>query len=89
MAERKIVELRTAYHWWCETCGVENFSLPQKAELTDEQAEYAYRQLHGMDDYDELPDRWREFEIVCIPDDVECRDCHTTFATIDERGIDG
>ena len=89
MAERKIVELRTAYHWWCETCGVENFSLPQKAELTDEQAEYAYRQLHGMDDYDELPDRWRAVEIVCVPNDVECMECHTVFDTNDESVSDG
>ncbi len=87
MAERKIVELRTAYQWRCKKCGVENFSLPQK--VTDERAEAAYRQLQGMNEHVELPANWRAVEVVCVPNDVECMECHTVFDTNDESVSDG
>ncbi len=60
----KRVELRTAYHWFCESCGADNFTLPQKAELTDEDAELAYRRFNECDPWMELPSDWRQFEMV-------------------------
>ncbi len=82
---KRTVELKTAYHWHCEECGVENFALPRKAELTDDEAEEAYRLYHYLDSYSPLPDDWRQFEIVEIPDVVECDQCYAKFATKDER----
>lgn len=81
----KIVELKTAYHWHCEDCGADNFALPQKAEMTGEDREEAFRRFHGLDQYAELPDRWQDFELVMIPDFVECSRCGSEFSTDDER----
>lgn len=69
------VELQQAFHWHCDACGASNFSLPWKAELTDEAAEEAYRKFHMLDDWQELPDGWRDFEIVTIPRQVKCNQC--------------
>jgi Zn finger protein HypA/HybF involved in hydrogenase expression len=79
------VELRQAYHWHCEECGSENFALPQKAELTDEQREAAYRHFNQLDQWAELPEQWRNFQLVHIPETVQCSQCKATFETIDEQ----
>lgn len=78
------VELKTAYHWHCEECGEENFALPQKAELTDEDRESAYREFHDLEDFATLPAEWRQFEMVWIPHSVTCKSCAFTYATMDE-----
>lgn len=80
----KTVELKTAYHWHCEECAYENFEMPQKAELNDESREDAFRHFHQLDAWAELPERWDQFEMVCIPDIVICNDCKAEFSTIDE-----
>lgn len=81
----QVVELKSAYHWHCENCAAENFALPAKAELTDEEAEYAYRRFHDLEDFAPLPDGWREFEMVQVPSKVVCSQCQTQFRTIDEQ----
>ncbi len=78
------VELKTAYHWHCERCSAENFALPQKAEMTKQDAEEAYRHFHGLEDWEELPLRWDEVELVQIPDTVKCTECGGEFLTMDE-----
>lgn len=79
------VELTTAFAWWCEDCAERNFEMPRKAELTDDEAEEAYRQYHDLESYAELPENWREFEIIQIPSKVVCRVCGCTYTTKDER----
>ena len=80
----RTVELKSAFHWHCDECGEENFALPQKAELTDEDAEYAYRRFHDLEDWCDLPEGWRQFEMVNIPDKVTCSNCGETFLTVNE-----
>ena len=81
----RVVELKSAYHWHCDYCGHANFALPQKAELTDADAEEAYRKFHDLDEWSELPEGWRDFELVHLPDTVMCEECQTSYVTVDER----
>lgn len=81
----RTVELKTAFHWHCDDCSAENFSLPQKAEMTDEEAEAAYREFHELDRWQSLPPGWRCFEMVQRPDWVRCSQCGNAFATKDEE----
>lgn len=81
----RTVELRTAYHWFCEECSRENFALPQKAEMTEEEREEAFRRFHDLDGFAELPEDWRQFEMVMVPETVTCAECGTEFNAIDER----
>lgn len=81
----RIVELKTAYHWHCDECAAENFALPQKAELTQEEREEAFREVHQLEEWAELPEGWENFELVHIPKVVTCTDCGAEFLTMDER----
>ena len=81
------VELKTAYHWICEECCEDNFALPQKAELTDEAREDAFRQINDLQEWDELPEGWQCFDLVCIPNIVTCKKCGEKFTTVDERFV--
>lgn len=80
----KEVELKTAYFWHCETCGGKNFSESVRVEMSDEDAEVAFRQFHEMEDWQVLPDNWRDFELVEIPPTVKCSACGDEFATMNE-----
>lgn len=82
------VELKTAYWWHCEECAAENFTMPMKAEMTDSDAEELFRESHSLHEWESLPDNYRDFEMVCIPDEVTCSECGTNFATKDERADD-
>jgi ribosomal protein L37AE/L43A len=79
------VERRTAYHWHCEECAKENFALPQKVEMTEQERQVAYRRFYDLEDWRPLPEGWHEFELVHIPEVVTCSECGATFRTIDER----
>ncbi len=83
------VELQTAYHWHCDDCGAENFAMPVKAEFGPGEREEAYRQYHEMEEFEELPDHWQDFEMVMLPHTVTCSQCATEFRAIDERNDDG
>lgn len=78
------VELKHAYYWVCEECDEPNFALPSRAELNDEQREAAYRTFHDMEDFEQLPIDWEQFDMVQIPEEVECNRCGASFATRDE-----
>lgn len=84
MSKRR-VELRTAFYWYCDNCDAINYALPKKSELTDDAAEIAYRKFHNLEDYCDLPDDWRDFELVEIPPTVQCNVCDEKFETIDEQ----
>lgn len=81
----RTVELQTAYHWHCDECGEICFSLPWNAEFGPGEREEAYRKFHELDDWQPLPDGWEQFEMVTIPEIVECWNCKTRFTTVDER----
>jgi hypothetical protein len=88
MSKRKVVTLQTAYHWFCNGCSGVNFSLPQKAELTDEEAEEAYRNFYGLDKWADLPENWKDFEMVEIPEIVVCEHCDAEFHTMHENEME-
>lgn len=78
------VELRTAYVWNCEKCSAENWARARLAEMTDADREWAYREFHDLEEWAELPENWRDFEMVQVPETVTCAVCHTEFLAIDE-----
>lgn len=81
----KTVELKMAYHWICERCSADNFALPSREELTDEDREEAYRIYHALDEWSELPEGWKDFDFVWKPRTVTCQNCGETFETKDEE----
>ena len=83
----KAVELKTAYHWHCDTCSEENFSLPEKLELTDDKAEEMFRYFNNLGPYADLPDDWRDFEVVKMSDTVTCKNCGEKFLTTGEERV--
>ena len=84
----KSVELRTAYCWHCDECSELNFCESVVCETTGAEKEEIYRYFHDLDEDDELPDRWQDFETVCRPDTVKCKKCGTEFKTEHESDPD-
>jgi Zn finger protein HypA/HybF involved in hydrogenase expression len=79
------VELKTANFWNCEECGRKHYADGIKQEFVDDaDREETFRRFHDMDDYEELPEHWREFEVVAIPKVVKCENCGIEFSTEDE-----
>lgn len=81
----KTATLKTAYYWDCDECGHRNFALPISAEVSDDLLEQCYRDFFDMEEWQELPDSWRQFEMVKIPAEVTCQTCCETFAAYDDR----
>ena len=75
--------LLTAYVWDCDACGAENFERSIVAELCDEDREEIFRRLHELDQWAELPEGWRDFQIVSRPDSVKCQQCGAGFEAED------
>lgn len=85
----KQVELKPAYAWHCEECGEQNFCTGIVAEFVDDaDREELFRSYHGLDDWAELPDNWRQCHFSCVPEEVECKSCGSKFETIDEVAPD-
>lgn len=84
----RTVELRTAYCWHCDECSELNFCESEIYETTGTEKEEIYRYFNGLDEDEELPDRWHEFETVCRPDIVKCNKCGTEFEAKDELDPD-
>jgi len=82
--EDREVELRTAFYWRCEDCGFDNFDLPHKLDLDEGQLEDAYRDMNDIEDFQELPADWRNFEVCQIPAKVTCEQCGSTFLAVDD-----
>jgi hypothetical protein len=80
MAEKAL--LQTAFHWYCPECDAENFTLPQKPEMTDDEKEACYRRFEDVEVWQELPDDWRNFEMITTPSLVTCKECKKRFETI-------
>ena len=80
----RTVELNTAYHWNCDDCGADNFSVAVHVEFAPGEHELAYRRLNDLDEWAELPDHWEQFELVTIPATVKCSECGAEFATVED-----
>jgi hypothetical protein len=77
--------LLTAYVWDCDDCGAENFERSIIAELHDDEREEMYRHFHELDEWAELPEHWREFQMVTRPDSVTCCECGMVFDATDDN----
>lgn len=81
--------LLTAYVWDCDSCGAENFERSQVAEFVDdEDRAEVFRKLNGLDEWAELPEGWREFQLVTRPDTVTCGECGMKFDATEDRDND-
>lgn len=85
MISKRTAELGMAFHWYCDDCGRLNFCLPIRPELTDDEREDIYRQMHNLEAYESLPEHWEQFHTCCIPDTVQCDECGTWFDAIDDE----
>ena len=75
------IELRPAYVWTCEECGIDNFENCVVLELSDAEME-ELRGEHGIADED-------EGVFIGMPDVVTCKACKTTFESeVYKDGID-
>lgn len=81
----KPTELQLCYKWTCDQCAEVNYVDPIAAEMTDEQAEDAYRKMNDLESWSELPADWRDFEMCQIPQVVMCKNCGESFTAIDEE----
>lgn len=71
------VELHPAFVWDCEECGLQNFELAIRVELSpEEMAEM--REEQGID-----PD-WQG-DWLSAPSEVTCRHCGKAFEALDDR----
>lgn len=84
MKPKMKARLLTAYVWDCDSCGAENFERSAVAELCDEDREEMFRHFHELDQWAELPEHWRDFQIVTRPDAVKCCECGVEFTTEDD-----
>lgn len=85
MKPRIKARLLSAYVWDCDECGAENFERAIVAEMHEEEREEMFRSFHDLDEWAELPDGWRDFQMVTRPDAVKCRTCGATFDAEDDR----
>lgn len=84
----KTVELRTAYCWHCDECSELNFAESVVYECSQEEKEDLFREFHDLDEWDELPEDWQQFQSVYCPEVVQCCKCGTEFMAIDELEVD-
>lgn len=82
------VELQLAHSWHCDECSELNFCVPEIPELTDEDREEVFRKLNNVEDYEELPDDWDQFDVLGIPETVTCSKCGSTFEAYEDTGFD-
>ena len=78
----RVAEMRIAFSWICDECGRENFESPFAYEMTDENREDVFRQLHDLEPWQQLPDNWEEFNTLKMPVSVMCRSCGEVHDTI-------
>ena len=74
MCDDSAVTLRPAYAWDCPDCGRENFERGVVPEFSEEDLE----ELRG--ECGVQP--WEEGAFVTMPEEVECRHCGLSFATL-------
>lgn len=81
-----VVELRSAFHWFCEACGRTNFSLPAKMEFAPGEKAEVFRNVHAWAEDEPLPEGWEQFEMLEMPERVRCGYCGAEFDTTADDG---
>lgn len=81
------VDIKMAYWWHCPDCDHEHYEKAVVAELSEEEHEECYRAMNQMEDWQELPEDWKNFLLVQSPNIVKCS-CGAEFETIDERAME-
>lgn len=81
MTTKPKVEMHNAYLWVCDSCGRDNFERAIIAELPEDEQEEMFREFHGMEKYEPLPENWKDFAMMCYPDSVKCGHCGEWFDT--------
>lgn len=82
------VRLMQAYYWQCEDCGQDNYDRGVLAEFGPGEKEQAFREFHDLGPEEPLPENWDQFQLVTIPDEVECGSCHRRWTTVDDRFVE-
>lgn len=75
------VEIHQAFIWTCDECGRDNFERAIIQEMGPEEREQCFREYHRMEDHEELPDDWQNFDMVMAPNSVKCPACGEEFDT--------
>lgn len=74
-------ELRPAYEWTCDECGIDNFEKCVVADFNQEDRLQVARELGLIDDImEDVPDCLTEM-FVTYPDYVTCKNCNSEFKT--------
>lgn len=84
----RTVELKNAFWWYCDDCSSKNFDHAVDAEFNDDdEREEVFRAFNDLEEWEDLPDNWRDFELMSSPRFVTCQSCSARFSTEDSRGI--
>jgi hypothetical protein len=82
MIGRRTVELHAAFHWICDECGRDNYFVPLRIDLTDQETEDVIRELHELENWEELPDEQEPIDAYRIPEWVTCRECKSRYEPV-------
>jgi len=78
MSQIEKVELRIAYNWTCEKCGLDNFCRAVVVEMSEEDLQ-ELRGVHGVESHE-------TGDFVTRPDRVTCSACGSMYETKDPYG---
>lgn len=79
------VSLHVMYFFTCLNCGTINQVSMVDPCLSDDDAETCYRQANCLEEWQELPDGWRDdTQFRAAPDMVQCKACKLNFRLVDE-----
>ncbi len=81
-------EMRPAYQWTCDECGVLQFESAMVADFNEEDRLETAKSLGIVDEFcEEIPEDMTG-DFVTYPDEVTCRECGATFETQHMHGED-
>lgn len=72
----KSTEIRQAFEWTCDNCGIDQFERAILAE-TDAETLAAMREEHGIQP-------WEQGNYLMAPAKVTCKQCGETFGTFED-----
>jgi hypothetical protein len=76
------VEMRPAYEWTCDACGVNQFESAMVADFNEEDRLETAKQLGLIDEFcAEVPEDMTG-DFVTHPERVQCRNCFAKFETV-------
>lgn len=70
------VELERAFIWHCSVCGRRHVQRGTPVVFeSEEDREQSYREINGLEAWQELPDDFEHFEAHTVPAKVRCKSC--------------